>query len=31
VIPDSGHWIQLDAPDAVVAAIGRVVAQVRER
>jgi pimeloyl-ACP methyl ester carboxylesterase len=21
VVPDSGHWIQLDAPDAVVDAI----------
>jgi pimeloyl-ACP methyl ester carboxylesterase len=31
VAPDSGHWMQLDAPDAVVAAIGRVVAQVRVR
>ncbi|MES1257471.1 MAG: alpha/beta hydrolase [Acidobacteriota bacterium] len=29
--PDSGHWIQLDAPELVVDAIGRVVAQVRER
>jgi pimeloyl-ACP methyl ester carboxylesterase len=31
VVRDSGHWMQLDAPDAVVAAIGRVVAQVRSR
>jgi pimeloyl-ACP methyl ester carboxylesterase len=30
-VRDSGHWMQLDAPDAVVAAIGRVVAQVRAR
>ncbi len=29
VVPESGHWIQLDAPDAVVAAIGRVVAEAR--
>ncbi len=31
VVPDSGHWMQLDAPDIVVAAIHRVVAQVRAR
>jgi pimeloyl-ACP methyl ester carboxylesterase len=31
VVPDSGHWMQLDAPDIVVAAIQRVVAQVRAR
>ncbi len=30
-VPGSGHWMQLDAPDAVVAAIGRVVAQVRAK
>jgi pimeloyl-ACP methyl ester carboxylesterase len=30
VVPDSGHWIQLDAPDAVVAAVADIVAQVRE-
>jgi pimeloyl-ACP methyl ester carboxylesterase len=29
VVPDSGHWVQLDAPEAVVDAIGRVVAKVR--
>jgi pimeloyl-ACP methyl ester carboxylesterase len=26
VVPDSGHWMQLDAPDAVVSAIRRVIA-----
>jgi pimeloyl-ACP methyl ester carboxylesterase len=31
IAPESGHWMQLDAPDAVVAAIARVVAQVRTR
>jgi pimeloyl-ACP methyl ester carboxylesterase len=30
-VPDSGHWMQLDAPDAVVEAIRRVVAQARAR
>jgi pimeloyl-ACP methyl ester carboxylesterase len=30
VVENSGHWIQLDAPDAVVAAIADIVAQVRE-
>lgn len=29
VVPDAGHWIQLDAPDAVLAAVIRVVAEVR--
>ena len=29
VVGSSGHWIQLDAPDAVVDAIARVVAEVR--
>jgi pimeloyl-ACP methyl ester carboxylesterase len=29
VVPESGHWIQLDAPGTVVDAIGRVVAMVR--
>ena len=31
VVAESGHWIQLDAPDAVADAIGRVVAEVRTR
>lgn len=31
VVRDSGHWIQLDAPDAVVDAIERVVREVRAR
>ncbi len=30
VVPDCGHWIQLDAPDAVVDAVADIVAQVRE-
>jgi len=29
VVPDSGHWMHLDAPDAVVNAIRRMVTQVR--
>jgi len=29
VVPDSGHWLQLDAPDAVVSAIAGVVEMVR--
>jgi pimeloyl-ACP methyl ester carboxylesterase len=29
VVPGSGHWIQLDAPDAVVDAVGQLVAEVR--
>jgi pimeloyl-ACP methyl ester carboxylesterase len=28
VVPDSGHWMQLDAPDAVVQAVIDIVAQV---
>ena len=31
IAPESGHWMQLDAPDAVVAAVARVVAQVQAR
>jgi pimeloyl-ACP methyl ester carboxylesterase len=31
VVEGSGHWIQLDAPDVVADAIGRVVAEVRAR
>ncbi len=31
LVPHSGHWMQLDAPDAVIAAVRRVVAQVRAR
>ena len=31
VVKDSGHWIQLDAPDAVAAAIEKVVREVRAR
>ena len=30
VVPDTGHWIQLDAPDAVVEAVRRVVAAIRQ-
>jgi pimeloyl-ACP methyl ester carboxylesterase len=30
-VPHSGHWIQLDAPDTVAAAIRRVVDEVRAR
>ncbi len=29
VAPDAGHWIQLDAPDAVVEAVRRMVAAIR--
>lgn len=29
VVPGSGHWMQLDAPDAVVDAVNRVVAAIR--
>ncbi|MGD1069367.1 MAG: alpha/beta fold hydrolase [Bryobacteraceae bacterium] len=31
VVADSGHWMQLDAPDAVVQAVADIVAQVRQR
>ena len=31
VVPEAGHWLQLDAPDAVVEAVGRVIAEVRAR
>jgi pimeloyl-ACP methyl ester carboxylesterase len=28
IVPDAGHWLQLDAPDAVVDAVRRVVSKV---
>jgi pimeloyl-ACP methyl ester carboxylesterase len=31
VVPDAGHWLQLDAPDAVVEAVAQVIAEVRAR
>jgi pimeloyl-ACP methyl ester carboxylesterase len=31
LVPDAAHWVQLDAPDVVVAAIARVVRIVRGR
>jgi pimeloyl-ACP methyl ester carboxylesterase len=30
VVPDAGHWLQLDAPDAVVDAVRRMVAAIRQ-
>jgi pimeloyl-ACP methyl ester carboxylesterase len=30
LVPDAGHWIQLDAPDAVVDAVRRVVTAIRQ-
>jgi pimeloyl-ACP methyl ester carboxylesterase len=31
IVPDSGHWIPLDAPDAVVRAVVDLVRQIRAR